>query len=416
MRKYITYLILLCVVSNNLLSNEQKLLAQSTNTIPRKKIVIFTSKGGAGHTTVCNILKDELSDFDLIIINPFEKILSGFDPIKTITFSKLDVEKFHNKLIQKGWIKTENFIMYYPGRLAFYLSRNPFKKKIETYLAQEKPDLLISLMPTISYPSSSAAARLGIPFLLLTLDADLTMWLMNMKKCKHTNYAITIGETTPRIKKQLSKAHIPEKNIHIVGHPIRKEFFEPKNHKKIRAEWNIPGDKPVVLAMRGGCGSTKLIDYTKTLLKLEIPLHILVCIGRNTALINELNKLKPTKFVTFSIIPFTNKISDLMAISDLLITQPSPNACNEALAVGLPICIDVTDACIFWEKATIDLIEMHHGGTQFKKMSQLKSMVKKYVGTKRTKNLSANKSQFPSAIKSVINSLLTPVNSTKTLK
>ena len=56
-----------------------------------------------------------------------------------------------------------------------------------------------------------------------------------------------------------------------------------------------------------------------------------------------LNKIENAGRVTFSVIPFTPKIPELMAVTDLLVTQPSPNVCNEAMHMNIPILLVVME-------------------------------------------------------------------------
>ncbi len=380
------FLTTLCISSLFYYSNSQ---AKSTQTksiqakptqVKPKKIVVLTSKGGNGHMAACSVLKDALPDCEIKLA----------DPINDTFSSILDYAKWYGKFLQNNWIRTSNFIARYPGEMIMRFKSSGIKRQITKILEQEKPDLLISVIPLINYPAACAAERYGIPFMLITLDADLELWLSNMKKCrkhgflKNNNFVITVQKKTPHIVHQLNRKCIPMPCIHEVGAPLRKDFYTPKDTKTIRKEWNIPANKKVVMLMRGSTGSDKMIEYVKTLVQNDNQIHLLVCVGRNTKIIPKLNHIKTNDRVTFSIIPFTPKIPDLMAISDLLITQPTPNVCNEALHMKLPILIDLTSTCLFWETPTIDWIKLRGCGKEFKRMSQLNNLVGEYINKKKT--------------------------------
>jgi UDP-N-acetylglucosamine:LPS N-acetylglucosamine transferase len=366
------------------------------NKIP--KIVVLTSKGGNGHMATCDVLGDIFSDYKIILYNP----------IQDFSHKLFDGEEWYIRLLQTGWLRTINFIARYPGSMYFKIRRNGFKKNFLWYLKKEKPDLLISLIPMLNYPAALAAEHYKIPFIIITLDADLTLWLLDMEKIRNHNFILTVNAKTPRIKQQLVLKHIPKSCVHEVGSPLRKNFFTPKNHQVIRNEWKIPRDKKVVLLIRGGTGSSKLVDYVKMLIKLDQPLHLLVCIGKNTKLINKINHIKTRGPVSFSIIPFTKKIPDLMAISDLLITQPSPNICNEAMHMTLPILIDMTSPCLFWEKATIDWINLYGYGSIFKHMNELNTIVPTTLAKKKLLLKQAKKTIpcFNTKIRKLVTSLI----------
>ena len=366
---------------------------------------MLTSKGGYGHMAACATLKNILTDYEVSIINPFETTLASLDIVKKITWGRTDCEQFYNGLLTNGWIRFMNFFCHKPAFYLIHRNRKSIEQKLWRLLKQEKPDLLISTIPLINYPASCAAEHLNIPFLLVTLDADLTKWLLDLEKHTHPNFVLTVGTKTPLIRKQLAAKRIPDSTIREIGCPLRKDFFETKNKAQILHEWCIPTNKPIAMLIRGGAGSNQLITYVKTLLRYDQPLHLLVCVGRNTKLAKQLNRLRKKEgLVTFSIIPFTTRISDLMFVSDLIITQPTPNACNEAMHFGIPILIDKTSPTLFWENATVDLINIHGTGAVFKRMRQLNPLVKEYLGKKKT-SVVKKTSSFDSTIKQIVDEM-----------
>lgn len=337
------------------------------------KIVVLTSKGGNGHMSACAVLEDIFPDFEIKLRYPiYEYFHNAFDG-----------EAWYSSLFQSGWTGSVNFIVRYPAGVFFNVTGKTFERRFVRMLEEEKPDMLISVIPFLNSPAAFAAERLKIPFLLITLDADLQNWLLNIKKCQSKKIVITTQVNTPRIKQQLNKKNIPESCVYEVGRPLRKDFFLPKDTKAICKEWSIPENKKIIMLLRGGTGSYKMVDYVRTLVKLDTPLHLLVCIGKNTKIVRKLNKIKNTGPVTFSIVNFTPKISDLMSVSDLLITQPSPNVCNEAMHMQLPILVDMTSKCLFWEEATIDWIKLLGVGHTFKRMKDLNNLVLQNLDKKK---------------------------------
>jgi processive 1,2-diacylglycerol beta-glucosyltransferase len=345
-----------------------------TATSPRKKIMVLISKGGNGHMAACNVLKESLPEYDIQVVNPFD-IVTSFNIVKKVTANKLDGEQFYVTLVQHNLVRTASFLAKYPAPMFFHLRRHYFVKRFVSYLKEQQPDLLISTIPYFDYAASTAAQRCSIPFLLVTLDANLYMWLGDFKKCRNNDNYITVAVKTPRIMHQLERCRVPADRIYEVGAPLRKDFFEPKDREKIMAEWNLPRDKPIAMLIRGGTGSSQLGLYVRSLLKLNRPLHLLVCVGKNAQLAAQIKKIHAQGKVSFSVIPFTQKIADLMAVSDMVITQPSPNVCNEAMQSGVPILIDLTGPSLFWERATMDWIQTRKAGASFKKFKHLNRLV-----------------------------------------
>lgn len=372
----------------------------------RKKIVILTCHGGYGHMAACATLKNILVDYDIHLFSPFD---NGLKIVKTITFGALNSEDIYNKLLQNGWVGTLNFMARYSTPLIIDLNRKRIKRKIMQVLEKEKPDLLISVIPLLNYPASTVAMKAKIPYLFITLDANLKLWLRDFDRCKDHNFLLTVGMRTPLINKQLKKKKIPPHKIKEVGIALRQDFFEKKDKEKIREEWKIPANKPVLMVMMGGTGTSQLLRYIKQLTQLDIPVHLLACVGRNDSLIAQLNKIKRPDNVTLGVIPFTTRISDLMSVSDIFITRPSPNACNEAMYSGVPIIIDQTVTTLFWERATIDIVKQYGKGGVVKKMKQLNPMVKTFLSQPKPdvkKSGLLDLPRFETSIKTIVQDMI----------
>jgi len=348
----------------------------------RKKILVLMSTGGAGHINACNVLKAALPEYDFVVTDGIDITLSSSDPIKIVTFKKYQGEDFYNGLISKGWNKVANWICRHPGPYLFHSSRKKFENRIVRLIEREKPDLFISTIPLINYAASNAALRCNVPFFLMALDADLTLWLNDVELCRK-KFPVTLSYPTDFMYKQLSQKHVPSDKIHIVGPPLKAAFYTPKDHAAIKKEWNIPENKQVIMVLMGGAGSGQLYSVAKHVFKLPLKAHLLLCIGRNEAQRKSLASLKKTKDISYTIIPFTDKIPDLEAVSDLLITKPGPNSCNEAMFCQLPILIDDTKTTLFWERATMRYVQEHGFGTTFKSYKQLSRLIPSWLARKK---------------------------------
>jgi processive 1,2-diacylglycerol beta-glucosyltransferase len=373
------------------------------------KIVALTSSGGHGHLSASASLETIFSDtYEIKVVNVCHELLPSYDPIRLITFGWWNYSTFYDTFLQYGLISTINFLARHQGPPFFQFNRRQVQKKIEHLLNKEKPDLLISVFSFINFVAYRAAQKSNIPFLVMTLDADMTLWLHDLDRCSSfDNFILTVDTKTPRVVQQLAEKKIPSECVHEIGAILRKDFYEEKNTLAIKHEWGIPLDRPVIMLIRGGSGSYQLQHYLKILQKSNIPLHVLCCVGKNTVLGNKLSMMKQTKNITFSVIPFTKRISDLMAVTDLLITSPSPNTCNEALYFGIPLLIDYSTSTLFWERATMDWIALHGTGTIFRRLKDLPTLVEKYLSMPR-ENMPKKHPQktFDQSLKEIVDELI----------
>jgi UDP-N-acetylglucosamine:LPS N-acetylglucosamine transferase len=80
-----------------------------------------------------------------------------------------------------------------------------------------------------------------------------------------------------------------------------------------------------------------------------------------------------------TVMPFTDRVPDLMAVSDLIITKPGPGTITEAMAMRLPILIDSTTPILSWEKANIDLIMNYGIGDFIEDFEEVEPLIREFL-------------------------------------
>ena len=174
-------------------------------------------------------------------------------------------------------------------------------------------------------------------------------------------------------------------------------------------------EKPLVMILMGGAGSNQTYHCTKKLVQSHFPLHILACVGRKTKIIKKIEKLKRNPAVSLTCIPFTDRISDLMAVSDLLITKPGPATTSEAAILKLPVILDATATNIFWERGVAKFVLSNNLGREVKSLSKLNSLVEEMLFNKKIRgDIMASFDRLPPyrfnhEIMSIIKSMCPPV-------
>ena len=82
-----------------------------------------------------------------------------------------------------------------------------------------------------------------------------------------------------------------------------------------------------------------LEDVYRALLASAVPSEIVVVCGRNEAGRKKLSSIRPPSRHRVKLLGFTDKMRDLMAVADLLVTKPGGLTVSEALACGLPMAL-----------------------------------------------------------------------------
>jgi processive 1,2-diacylglycerol beta-glucosyltransferase len=338
----------------------------------RKKILILSSNGGYGHTSAANTLKTLLGDiYDFKVVYPIDEL--------RIWGLKSGEQIFYNTMLRWGWVQPMNLVVKHVAPRLFQRRQKRIEKLISEQIEAERPDLIISLIPFINYPATEAARKRELPYLLVTTDNDLRNWVHGLQSVKHPNFKVTIGSDLPSTRELLRGRNVPDSAIETIGLPLRPDFYGSKNLKDLQLEYGIPSDKPVVLIMMGGAGGDSAIEYTQHVGNLNIGAHLLVCTGKNKQLARKLRKLKLDASNSITIMGFTDKIADLMAMADVIITKPGPGTINEAMAMRLPVLVDQTTVPLSWEKANIDLIIKYGIGDRVRSYQDMESLLVKYL-------------------------------------
>lgn len=177
----------------------------------------------------------------------------------------------------------------------------------------------------------------------------------------------------------LYQRNIPEANIETIGLPVRPDFLSKKDPAALRDQYKIPRHKPIVLIMIGGVGGEATYEYADVLGSSQMGIHLIVCAGRNKDLARSLRKIKLNRSNTMTVMEFTDKVPELMAMADLIITKPGTLSTTESLVMRLPILMDCTNPVISWEQANIDLIKSYGVGDYIEDFDKAESLVRQYL-------------------------------------
>lgn len=336
-----------------------------------KKCLILSSEGGGGHKAATEAIQAHLrkKNIEIAVFYPIgERKIFGFSG-----------EAFYNFLLTHKYIGIINFLGCFLAPLLFRCDEGKTKVTITKYLKKENPDLLISVIPYINYPASKAAEDQNIPFLLSTVDNDLSHWVDRLDKMTHPNARITIGHDRPSTRAVLENKGISADKIRAIGLPLRPSFTSSIDKQRLLDKHEVPAGRSVVLIMMGAVGTEITYQYVKELAAFPKNLHLIVCAGRNALLAERLEAIPFADGNSRKILPFTDAVHELMAICDLIITKPGSSSVTEAMARQLPILLDRTSKSLKWELANIEIVEESGIGESIYSIKDLRPKVAKLL-------------------------------------
>jgi len=330
----------------------------------KRSIVFFSSRGGGGHESVRKAFQAEFDDiYDIEPAYIFGDTLRKIDHIQTLTFGKIKGEDVYNFCLRHKMNRTIN-LFYSFGRFNYSFNRGKAGRLIRRYLQEKKPDLVISAIPIVNDIILKVTKELDIPFLLIPTDLDVSIFMKGIDNPDYKKFHVALPFNEPEALKTIQPAHIPKEQISIIGFPIRPDFFEKKDIQKIKKDFDIPTNKPSVLILMGAAGSSASYNYAKELAKVRLPVHYIFVLGRNTKLRPKIENINWPSNISTSVLGFTSRMSDLMAIADMGIIKSGTLSTVESIYSNLVLLLDANDQILKWEQLNHALTQKHGFGCQ----------------------------------------------------
>ncbi|MGW8047319.1 undecaprenyldiphospho-muramoylpentapeptide beta-N-acetylglucosaminyltransferase [Staphylococcus shinii] len=191
-------------------------------------------------------------------------------------------------------------------------------------LKKEKPDLLFSKGGFVSVPVVIAAKSLKIPTIIH--ESDLTPGLANKISLKFAKKIYTTFEDTLQ--------YLPKDKADFVGATVR-EDLKTGDKKRGYQLTKFNDNKKVLLVMGGSLGSKKLNSIIRENLEaLQATYQIIHLTGKG--LIDE-QYSNQKDYIQFDFVK--DDLTDLLAITDTVISRAGSNAIYEFLALRIPMLL-----------------------------------------------------------------------------
>ena len=317
----------------------------------RQKILIFTSSIGGGHKSPTEAATLALQNqYEIEIANFSEQITTFIEPISKLTKGHYNSEQFFSFIAKNGWNELANQI----SELSLQqLDSKQLEKKIEdrlvVYLKKKKPDLVISVIGFVNYPIARATDRLNIPFIIIPTDLDQSIAMHGFQKYigespeRFPLLRYAISSVNFEINKTIKPFSLSKDQIVPIGFPLRPQFFDKKNIAELKKEWKIPTDKQVVMLLLGGLGGNNTYDWARLISHFKPSVYLIACVGSNQELAKKIKAIPKPQKDFIRVVEYTPNISDLMSMADVLVVKPGTNSVMEALALGKPVVLDITN-------------------------------------------------------------------------
>lgn len=210
------------------------------------------------------------------------------------------------------------------------MSRPFVLKELTKLILNKMPEIIVSVHPLVNHLTVKAIRESGlkIPFIVVITDP------VTLHRVWITPEIDLCIVATPEAKKLAIRYGMPEKKIKVIGMPIDPKFF-----LKVKAKDKLNPKLFTILLMGGGEGAGKMNKIIEEFDRTRFDGQLIVIAGRNKRLEAWLRRRAAGFDFPLRIFGFTDKVHELMAESDLIITKAGPGTIAEALAMSLPLII-----------------------------------------------------------------------------
>lgn len=304
-----------------------------------KKVLIFYGSYGAGHLSAARSIKEcidtNYKNIETKMVDCIEYINKLLNKISTKTYDEL------SKKAPWAWEKV--YCSSQSGHLSQISNRaNAIMAiKLNKLIQNYNPDLIISTHPFSTQMCGYLKKKGKINCKIATILTDYAphnQWLV------HSDYIDYYFVAHYGMKLQLEKTGIPESKVFATGIPLSNRFLAHYNKEEILKQFGLSKDKKTVLFFAGGSShftSGNTYEIFESFIESFPNLQLLTITGHNPKLKKHFDELVEVTDTSSNVkvLSFTDKVPELMSVSDLVITKPGGLTTTESLASGLPIIV-----------------------------------------------------------------------------
>ncbi|MRG86841.1 undecaprenyldiphospho-muramoylpentapeptide beta-N-acetylglucosaminyltransferase [Salinibacillus xinjiangensis] len=278
----------------------------------RKKTIVFTGGGTAGHVVVNLALIPEFikENWEIHYIGSHKGIERELiEPLENVTYHSISTGKL------RRYFDKENF-------------KDPFRVLKGTWqslrlLSKIKPRVIFSKGGFVAVPVVTAAKLKGIP--AIVHESDYTPGLANKLAFP---FARKVLATFPE-----TMNYLPEKKAEWIGAIIRDELFQGSKQAGLN-RCDFVSDKPTILIMGGSSGSQKLNEIIRGNLNRLLEKYQIIHICGKGKVDPSIHKYGYKQFEYVQ-----DELKDLLAATDFVVSRAGSNSIYEFLALHKPMLL-----------------------------------------------------------------------------
>lgn len=344
-----------------------------------KKIMIFYGSYGGGHLSAARSIKEYIEtkyeNVEIQMVDCIEYVNKMVNKVTTAAYTGLAKKApwawgYVYKKAEKGFMAK---VTTDANKLMAY--------KLNKLLQEFNPDYVISTHFFSSQMCAYLKKKNKAHFKLATVITDYApheQWLICPEQVDYFFVAHN-GMRDALIDKGISKS-----KVFATGIPLSNRFLQHYNKKEILEELGLKQGKKRILFFAGGefgLGKSTTLEVLKTFAEHFHNIQIIAIAGRNKNMKEKFEELveNTSREDSIKILEYTNKVPELMSISDLVVTKPGGLTTTESLASGLPII--VINPIPGQEEENAEFLEQNGVGIWIKKEDNVKEILENLLSS-----------------------------------
>ena len=299
----------------------------------KQRVLLLSVSAGTGHVRAAQALEKEFGRDARVGAVRNEDALKFTNKLFRDAYSKLYMKLVRDAPSVLGWAYRASDEPWKNDKVRLQFERlntGPLVKMIRAFNPQITVCTHFTPAGIIAHLIARGALDTRLAIVVTDFDCH-AMWLLRV----FHRYFVAQDET----KAHLEALGLPPERITVSGIPIDPVFAEPIDRPAVRASYGLHPEKTTLLLSAGalGVGPTELI--VERLKQLRHDAQTIVICGKSEDVKVRVAAAVGVDSARFRILGYTDRMHELMQISDLFIGKPGGLTTSEALACGLPMAV-----------------------------------------------------------------------------
>ncbi|MBF0216261.1 MAG: hypothetical protein HQL30_04625 [Candidatus Omnitrophica bacterium] len=300
-----------------------------------KKVMIMYSTGGMGHKKAAIALEEAFKRAGGVEIKLVDTLDYGD---KLYKFLYTDAYVLMMTKLKTIWGILYGFSDLGPiGRLLFRF-RESFDIKslpgLDKMILAEKPDAIVTthfILPAIAKTLRMNPEMKAKFYVSVTDYGPHSFWIApGIDK-----YFVGSESMVPLMKAK----GVPLSKVVVTGIPAVENFIKEYDTAKLRKEFGLLPGKRTIFTLSGGFGVGPMEEILKALSGVKTEIQVIAVSGYNKQLFESISAMKKDLPYPVMALGFSDRIAELMSVSDLMITKAGGISVTEAMNMRLPMIL-----------------------------------------------------------------------------